>query len=119
LNQEQVFSVAELARMTRLTPRHIRRIAGEIPGHFIKGKRQHRFRYDSRLERWVETASKPEVVEITCRPSGIVGGEVLDMARGYLKTLRATVRRAVLTPQEKKELARLGLELADTCRRSR
>lgn len=117
MNQERVVSVAELARMTRLTPRHIRRIAGEIPGHFIKGRRQHRFRYDARLERWVEIASKPEVVETTCRPSGMVGGEVLDMARGFLKTLRATVRRAVLTPQEKKELARLGSELADTCRR--
>ena len=101
-----IYSVAELAQLTGKTPRRIRQMATGIAGHFISGKRGHAFRRSPSLLDWIEEHKRPDVVELPAKPSGVVGGEVVEAARTYHDRLKAHARRASLTKKEKSEFRR-------------
>ena len=117
---DTIYSVAELAQLTGKTPRHIRRMAADIEGHFITGKRGHAFRSSPRLVDWIEEHKRPDIVELPPKPSGVVGGKVVEAVRSFRDSLKAHQRRAgqgwrTLTRTERTELRRLGLSIADLC----
>jgi CheY-like chemotaxis protein len=103
---DQVYSVAELAKLIGRSCRHVRRMAPDISGHFIQGKNRHAFRNGPRLLEWIEANKKPDVVELKAKPDGMVGREVVDAARTYHDQLKANALRASLTRAEKAELRR-------------